>query len=99
MLLDNVFGGVSIMMFVVFVVVLLIGDLILVRLLSIGVVVWFCCNVEVNCTMLQEVNGRKLVYLDNAATSQKPLAVLKALQSYYEEYNSNVHRGMHYLRC
>ncbi|XP_010692099.2 cysteine desulfurase 1, chloroplastic [Beta vulgaris subsp. vulgaris] len=45
----------------------------------------------------QEVNGRKLVYLDNAATSQKPLAVLKALQSYYEEYNSNVHRGMHYL--
>ncbi|XP_021748100.1 cysteine desulfurase 1, chloroplastic-like [Chenopodium quinoa] len=45
----------------------------------------------------QEVNGRKLVYLDNAATSQKPSAVLKALQAYYEEYNSNVHRGIHFL--
>uniref|UniRef100_A0A803KYL9 cysteine desulfurase n=1 Tax=Chenopodium quinoa TaxID=63459 RepID=A0A803KYL9_CHEQI len=48
-------------------------------------------------TTLQEVNGRKLVYLDNAATSQKPSAVLKALQAYYEEYNSNVHRGIHFL--
>ncbi|KAL4339142.1 hypothetical protein GQ457_08G001740 [Hibiscus cannabinus] len=45
----------------------------------------------------QEVNGSKLVYLDNAATSQKPTAVLKALQNYYETYNSNVHRGIHYL--
>ncbi|KAJ4824121.1 Cysteine desulfurase 1, chloroplastic [Turnera subulata] len=45
----------------------------------------------------QEVNGSKLVYLDNAATSQKPNSVLKALQSYYESYNSNVHRGIHYL--
>ncbi|XP_022153071.1 cysteine desulfurase 1, chloroplastic [Momordica charantia] len=45
----------------------------------------------------QEVNGSKLVYLDNAATSQKPIAVLKALQNYYEAYNSNVHRGIHYL--
>ncbi|GMI84161.1 chloroplastic NIFS-like cysteine desulfurase [Hibiscus trionum] len=45
----------------------------------------------------QEVNGSKLVYLDNAATSQKPTAVLKALQNYYESYNSNVHRGIHYL--
>ncbi|KAF5727579.1 cysteine desulfurase 1 chloroplastic isoform X2 [Tripterygium wilfordii] len=45
----------------------------------------------------QEVNGSKLVYLDNAATSQKPVAVLKALQNYYEGYNSNVHRGIHYL--
>ncbi|XP_022995079.1 cysteine desulfurase 1, chloroplastic-like isoform X2 [Cucurbita maxima] len=45
----------------------------------------------------QEVNGSKLVYLDNAATSQKPRAVLKALQNYYEAYNSNVHRGMHFL--
>ncbi|XP_039028068.1 LOW QUALITY PROTEIN: cysteine desulfurase 1, chloroplastic-like [Hibiscus syriacus] len=45
----------------------------------------------------QEVNGSKLVYLDNAATSQKPTAVLKALQNYYEAYNSNVHRGIHYL--
>jgi len=46
----------------------------------------------------QEVNGSKLVYLDNAATSQKPTAVLKALQNYYEGYNSNVHRGIHFLR-
>ncbi|KAJ1420937.1 Pyridoxal phosphate-dependent transferase, major domain [Sesbania bispinosa] len=45
----------------------------------------------------QEVNGSKLVYLDNAATSQKPTAVLKALQNYYEAYNSNVHRGIHSL--
>lgn len=46
----------------------------------------------------QEVNGSRLVYLDNAATSQKPIAVLKALQNYYEGYNSNVHRGIHFLR-
>lgn len=45
----------------------------------------------------QELNGKKLVYLDNAATSQKPAAVLNALQNYYEAYNSNVHRGIHYL--
>ncbi|EXC09684.1 Cysteine desulfurase 2 [Morus notabilis] len=47
--------------------------------------------------ILQEVNGSKLVYLDNAATSQKPTAVLRAIQTYYEAYNSNVHRGIHYL--
>jgi hypothetical protein len=46
----------------------------------------------------QEVNGSKLVYIDNAATSQKPTAVIKALQNYYEGYNSNVHRGIHFLR-
>lgn len=45
----------------------------------------------------QEVNGKPLVYLDNAATSQKPLAVLDALRNYYEQYNSNVHRGVHTL--
>ncbi|KAJ0084765.1 hypothetical protein Patl1_30109 [Pistacia atlantica] len=46
----------------------------------------------------QQVNGsKKLVYLDNAATSQKPISVLKALQNYYEAHNSNVHRGVHYL--
>ncbi|CAM8949644.1 unnamed protein product [Rhodiola kirilowii] len=45
----------------------------------------------------QEVNGSKLVYLDNAATSQKPTAVLTALQNYYQNYNSNVHRGIHSL--
>lgn len=45
----------------------------------------------------QEVNGSKLVYLDSAATSQKPAAVLRAVQTYYETYNSNVHRGIHFL--
>ncbi|KXZ52773.1 hypothetical protein GPECTOR_8g162 [Gonium pectorale] len=45
----------------------------------------------------QEVNGRPLVYLDNAATSQKPRAVLDALSRCYAEYNSNVHRGVHTL--
>ncbi|KAL0919516.1 hypothetical protein M5K25_011614 [Dendrobium thyrsiflorum] len=45
----------------------------------------------------QKVNGRDLVYMDNAATSQKPNYVLKALKDYYESSNSNVHRGVHYL--
>ncbi|MDX1646614.1 MAG: cysteine desulfurase [Longimicrobiales bacterium] len=45
----------------------------------------------------QEVNGRPLVYLDNAATSQKPRAVLEALSEYYERDNANVHRGIHEL--
>ena len=43
------------------------------------------------------VNGRPLVYLDNAATSQKPRQVIDALSDYYQEYNSNIHRGVHYL--
>ncbi|HIK31109.1 MAG TPA: SufS family cysteine desulfurase [Oscillatoriales cyanobacterium M59_W2019_021] len=45
----------------------------------------------------QEVRGKPLVYLDNAATSQKPKAVLDALQHYYEFDNANVHRGVHTL--
>jgi cysteine desulfurase/selenocysteine lyase len=45
----------------------------------------------------QEVNGRPLVYLDNAATSQKPRAVLEASRRYYEEINANIHRGTHHL--
>lgn len=45
----------------------------------------------------QEVNGKPLVYLDNAATSQKPLLVLNSIRDYYEQYNSNVHRGVHTL--
>lgn len=45
----------------------------------------------------QEVNGHPLVYLDNAATSQKPQVVLDAIQNYYQTYNSNVHRGIHTL--
>lgn len=47
--------------------------------------------------LARQVNGRPLVYLDNAATTQKPLAVLQALDTYYREYNSNVHRGAHTL--
>lgn len=45
----------------------------------------------------QTVNGRPLVYLDNGATTQKPLQVLRAMQDYYTGYNSNVHRGVHTL--
>jgi cysteine desulfurase/selenocysteine lyase len=45
----------------------------------------------------QQVNGKPLVYLDNAATSQKPRAVIDALVRYYERDNSNVHRGLHAL--
>ncbi|MBW4595894.1 MAG: SufS family cysteine desulfurase [Brasilonema angustatum HA4187-MV1] len=45
----------------------------------------------------QEVNGKPLVYFDNAATSQKPLLVLNTIRDYYEQYNSNVHRGVHAL--
>ena len=45
----------------------------------------------------REVHGLPLVYLDNAATSQKPRSVIQALADYYEGYNSNVHRGVHSL--
>src|SRR6187551_508473 len=45
----------------------------------------------------QQVNGRDLVYLDNAATSQKPLSVINALVDYYQGYNANIHRGIHTL--
>ena len=45
----------------------------------------------------QEINGKPLVYLDNAATSQKPLAVLNSSRDYYERINSNIHRGVHRL--
>ncbi|MCO7176054.1 aminotransferase class V-fold PLP-dependent enzyme [Sporolactobacillus kofuensis] len=45
----------------------------------------------------QQVNGHKLVYLDNAATSQKPTSVIQTMVDYYEKYNSNVHRGVHTL--
>ena len=45
----------------------------------------------------QQVNGKPLVYLDNAATSQKPLSVLNSWEKYYQEINANVHRGIHTL--
>ncbi|MFQ5951560.1 MAG: aminotransferase class V-fold PLP-dependent enzyme, partial [Candidatus Geothermarchaeales archaeon] len=45
----------------------------------------------------RRVNGRPLVYLDNAATSQKPLPVIQAIEEFYRNYNANVHRGIHTL--
>ncbi len=45
----------------------------------------------------QKVNGHSLVYLDNAATSQKPLQVIESIDFYYRMINSNVHRGVHTL--
>lgn len=45
----------------------------------------------------QQVNGHPLVYLDNAATTQKPKQVIDALSRYYEGYNANIHRGIHTL--
>ncbi len=44
-----------------------------------------------------EINKRQLIYFDNAATTQKPLMVLERLRYYYENENSNIHRGAHYL--
>ena len=43
------------------------------------------------------VRGKPLVYLDNAATSQKPTQVIETISRYYSEYNSNIHRGVHSL--
>ncbi len=45
----------------------------------------------------RKIGGKPLVYLDNAATSQKPKAVISAIDRYYHEYNANVHRGIHRL--
>jgi cysteine desulfurase / selenocysteine lyase len=45
----------------------------------------------------REVKGRKLIYLDNAATSQKPQVVIDALIQYYSNFNANIHRGIHTL--
>ena len=45
----------------------------------------------------RRISGKPLVYLDNAATSQKPKAVIAAIDRYYQEYNANVHRGVHRL--
>lgn len=47
--------------------------------------------------LAQEVNGHPLVYLDNAASTQKPQAVIEALDRYYQDDNANVHRGIHEL--
>ncbi|MBI5155895.1 aminotransferase class V-fold PLP-dependent enzyme, partial [Candidatus Peregrinibacteria bacterium] len=45
--------------------------------------------------LAQKIGENPLVYLDNAATAQKPLAVLEAMDSFYRTSNANVHRGMH----
>ncbi|MBL7800522.1 MAG: cysteine desulfurase [Chitinophagales bacterium] len=45
----------------------------------------------------QAVNGKPLIYFDNAATSQKPTVVIDAISDYYKRYNSNIHRGAHHL--
>jgi cysteine desulfurase / selenocysteine lyase len=47
--------------------------------------------------LAERINGRPLVYLDNAATSQKPRVVLEAIANYYEHMNANIHRGVHTL--
>src|SRR5437879_8713251 len=47
--------------------------------------------------LLPRVRGRTLVYLDNAATSQKPQVVIDAIGCYYERDNANIHRGVHFL--
>jgi cysteine desulfurase/selenocysteine lyase len=45
----------------------------------------------------QQVNGKPLVYLDNSASSQKPLSVIEAMDTYYRQYNANVHRGIYHI--
>lgn len=45
----------------------------------------------------RQVHGKRLVYLDNAATSQKPEVVIQAMDDYYRRYNANIHRGVHTL--
>ena len=45
----------------------------------------------------RKINGKGLIYLDNSATTQKPLQVIEAMNEYYKTYNANVHRGIHKL--
>ena len=45
----------------------------------------------------RQVHGKSLIYLDNAATSQKPEVVIRSMSEYYERYNANIHRGVHRL--
>ena len=55
-------------------------------------------SVRADFPILQRlVNGRPLVYLDNAATTQKPNAVIDNLKNYYENENANIHRGLYFL--
>lgn len=45
----------------------------------------------------RQVHGKRIIYLDNAATSQKPIQMIDAITEYYKKYNSNIHRGVHTL--
>ena len=45
----------------------------------------------------QQINGKQLIYFDNAATTQKPDSVINAITEYYASYNANIHRGLHSL--
>jgi cysteine desulfurase / selenocysteine lyase len=45
----------------------------------------------------RRINGRRVVYVDNAATSQKPASVIEAMDSFYRRSNANIHRSMHQL--
>jgi cysteine desulfurase/selenocysteine lyase len=45
----------------------------------------------------RKVNGKNLIYFDNAATSQTPKIVIDSIVDYYSNYNSNIHRGDHFL--
>ena len=47
--------------------------------------------------LAREVNGKPLVYFDNAATSQTPVQVIDTIADYYKNYNANIHRGVHAL--
>ncbi|MGH7694141.1 MAG: cysteine desulfurase [Gemmatimonadaceae bacterium] len=63
-----------------------------------GASVWDVERVRKDFPILfSTAHGKPLVYLDNAATSQKPRAVIDAVQDFYEESNANVHRGVHWL--
>ncbi len=45
----------------------------------------------------KKINGKEIIYFDNAATTQKPKEVIKAIKEFYENYNANIHRGIYYL--
>ena len=45
----------------------------------------------------KKINGKPLIYFDNAATSQTPKCVIDSISNYYNNYNSNIHRGVHSL--
>ena len=47
--------------------------------------------------LARTVRGKPLIYLDNAATTQKPSSVIEALKTFYERHNANIHRGVHTL--